>query len=311
MEISPGWYPIREVSERTGVNPVTLRAWERRYGLIKPQRTPKGHRLYSEQDIELIKKVVALLETGIPVSRVRAVLAQTGCNQQPTVIEAVADQDWEEHSEILIRTALELNPSALDASYRRICSLYPSALLVRQVLRPAIERLYRLKSREPIAAHGASLLSRYLLVQIGQQIWQQTLRNHGPKLLLGCLPGDSGDLEAAFLGLQLVERQFRLVWIPEVSPLLYLSESAKVCQADGIIVHADSTPSQRLMARELPALTQATSVPVMISGKAAAHQSAAFRAAGLEPLALDSEALLEQLRDILGCAMVKGGKHAS
>ena len=37
-------YPIREVSRLTGVNSVTLRAWERRYGLIRPQRTPKGHR---------------------------------------------------------------------------------------------------------------------------------------------------------------------------------------------------------------------------------------------------------------------------
>ena len=43
--------PIRELSSLTGVNSVTLRAWERRYGLLKPQRTPKGHRLYSMQDV--------------------------------------------------------------------------------------------------------------------------------------------------------------------------------------------------------------------------------------------------------------------
>ena len=40
-----GYFPIRVVSQRTGVNSVTLRAWERRYGLLKPLRTPKGHRL--------------------------------------------------------------------------------------------------------------------------------------------------------------------------------------------------------------------------------------------------------------------------
>ena len=38
---------ISEVCQQTGVAAVTLRAWERRYGLIKPKRTPKGHRLYS------------------------------------------------------------------------------------------------------------------------------------------------------------------------------------------------------------------------------------------------------------------------
>ncbi len=47
--------PIREISRLTGVNSVTIRAWERRYGLIKPLRTNKGHRLYCHADVELIK----------------------------------------------------------------------------------------------------------------------------------------------------------------------------------------------------------------------------------------------------------------
>ena len=46
-------YPIRTVSSLTGVNSITLRAWERRYGLIKPVRTPKGHRLYTQKIGEL------------------------------------------------------------------------------------------------------------------------------------------------------------------------------------------------------------------------------------------------------------------
>ena len=63
------YYPIRVVSAETGVNAITLRAWERRYGLITPKRTAKGHRLYTEQDILLIRKVVALLNRGIPISQ--------------------------------------------------------------------------------------------------------------------------------------------------------------------------------------------------------------------------------------------------
>ena len=44
--LAEGWQPIREVARITGVNAVTLRAWERRYGLIVPHRTAKGHRLF-------------------------------------------------------------------------------------------------------------------------------------------------------------------------------------------------------------------------------------------------------------------------
>lgn len=55
--------PIGEVARLTGVNPVTLRAWERRYGLIKPQRTPKGHRLYPQDQVQRVQ-AAALARTG-------------------------------------------------------------------------------------------------------------------------------------------------------------------------------------------------------------------------------------------------------
>lgn len=56
---------ITELSEKTGVNSVTLRAWERRYGLLKPQRTPKGHRFYTQADVDKVIKILNLIEQGV------------------------------------------------------------------------------------------------------------------------------------------------------------------------------------------------------------------------------------------------------
>ena len=69
-------YPIREVARLTGINPVTLRAWERRYGLIQPTRTESGHRLYSVSDIEAVREVMGWLERGVAVSKVAELLAR-------------------------------------------------------------------------------------------------------------------------------------------------------------------------------------------------------------------------------------------
>ena len=66
--------PIREISRLTGINSVTLRAWERRYGLIKPLRTHKGHRLYSTDDVELIIKIQRWLARGLAISKVSELL---------------------------------------------------------------------------------------------------------------------------------------------------------------------------------------------------------------------------------------------
>ena len=54
-------FPIRTVANVTGVNAITLRAWERRYGLVTPVRTDGGQRLYTREEIELIQRIVVLL----------------------------------------------------------------------------------------------------------------------------------------------------------------------------------------------------------------------------------------------------------
>ncbi len=62
-------YNLKAVLKETGLSADVLRAWERRYGLPQPQRTPGGHRLYSARDIALIKWLKARQQEGLSISR--------------------------------------------------------------------------------------------------------------------------------------------------------------------------------------------------------------------------------------------------
>lgn len=62
-------YNLKAVVNETGLKPDTLRAWERRYGLPKPQRTPGGHRSYSQLDVEMLKWLIARQDEGLSISR--------------------------------------------------------------------------------------------------------------------------------------------------------------------------------------------------------------------------------------------------
>lgn len=73
-QVKESLYPIREISRMTGVTPITLRAWERRYGLIEPIRTDSGHRLYTQMHIDYINKAVELTKTGVPISKVKGLI---------------------------------------------------------------------------------------------------------------------------------------------------------------------------------------------------------------------------------------------
>ncbi|MEJ1993361.1 MAG: MerR family transcriptional regulator [Maritimibacter sp.] len=108
-----GLYPIGTVSEITGINAVTLRAWERRYGLIQPERTPKGHRLYSQTDVDKIHHIVEQLGKGIAISRVAEAL-----HTHAAVENSEADV-WERYRTRMIDAVSQFDESVLDA-YGRV-----------------------------------------------------------------------------------------------------------------------------------------------------------------------------------------------
>jgi MerR family transcriptional regulator, light-induced transcriptional regulator len=62
-------YNLKAVVRDTGLKPDTIRAWERRYGLPEPRRTDSGHRLYSQNDINMLKWLVARQNEGMNISR--------------------------------------------------------------------------------------------------------------------------------------------------------------------------------------------------------------------------------------------------
>ena len=62
-------YNIKAVARLIGLLPVTLRAWERRYGLPNPQRGDQGYRLYSEYDLQTLRWIKNQMDAGLSISR--------------------------------------------------------------------------------------------------------------------------------------------------------------------------------------------------------------------------------------------------
>lgn len=133
-----GGLPIREVTRLTGVHPVTLRAWERRYGLVVPQRTGKGHRLYSEEQVERIRRILVWLERGVAISQVRALLERP--EETPA---ADVESPWERLHEQLLDAIAALAERRLDDLFNQAASLYPVATLCEKLLQPLLQHLER------------------------------------------------------------------------------------------------------------------------------------------------------------------------
>lgn len=179
--LAEGWLPIREVSRRTGVNPVTLRAWERRYGLIVPHRTPKGHRLYSAEHLQRIEAVLTWLNRGVAVSQVKALLDKAKPAER---IQHRSEGEWVPAQQQLIEAISELAERRLDDRFNQAMALYPPATLCSQLLMPLLRELeLRWQGRPGAAAERAFFLG-WLRSKLGARIYHNNRQLSSQPLLL-------------------------------------------------------------------------------------------------------------------------------
>ncbi|MBI6943267.1 MerR family transcriptional regulator [Pseudomonas putida] len=182
--------PIGELARRTGVNPVTLRAWERRYGLLKPQRTAKGHRLYGHDQVDRVDAILAWLARGASVGQVRELL------EKPS---AVAPQgDWQTRQQQLIEAIANLSQRALDQQLNQAMALYPAVTLCEQLLLPLMDSLNQRWRNYFNAQLEQVFFHTWLRSKLGARVYHDNQLLHGPAVLLAV------DAEHAFdLGLWL------------------------------------------------------------------------------------------------------------
>ncbi len=126
------WYTIGEVAQLCDITPVTLRAWQRRYDLLKPQRTDGGHRLFTESDIERIREIKRWVDTGVQVSKVKKLLIEGSKEQQ---------QDWQERQEEVLRYLQSGRIDRLRQWLKESTRHYPARTLVNQLITPLRQRL--------------------------------------------------------------------------------------------------------------------------------------------------------------------------
>ncbi|MFK8329719.1 MerR family transcriptional regulator [Pseudomonas sp. BJa5] len=171
--------PIGEVTRLTGVNPATLRAWERRYGLIVPQRTGKGHRLYSQEHVERIRQILRWLNHGVAVGQVKALLGSP--TDEP--VQRVGN-DWASLQQQLIDAIATLAERRLDQQLNQVMALYPAATLCEHLLMPLFEQLELRWQGQFSARLEQVFFGSWLRSKLGARIHHNNHSLAGPPLLV-------------------------------------------------------------------------------------------------------------------------------
>ena len=178
LALEQGWLPIREVARQTGVNAVTLRAWERRYGLIVPQRTPKGHRLFNADHVQRIQTILTWLNRGVPVSQVKQLID----NAQP--VDDSVENEWQNLRQTLIQAIGQLAERRVDDVFNQAMALYPPRTLCEQLLLPLFKELEQRWQGQFGAQMERVFFLSWLRSKFGARIYHNNRPLHGAPLLL-------------------------------------------------------------------------------------------------------------------------------
>ena len=265
-------FPIRVLSEKTGVAPTTLRAWERRYGLLKPQRTPKGHRLYNSNDVDAVNRIVNLLNENYTISKAINAIKLEEIQEK---IETGSDPEkpntdhWDEFQKRFLTAIEKFDEYKLDNIYNEALSLYPIDLVSSQILRPLLMTLgLRWESRDAGIAEEHFFTS-YLRNKVGARLHHIGGKNQGQRILLACMPGEFHELGSLLFGLSAMSRGYRILFLGADLPLDQIHHVVEKTEIDAVLLSAVNVTLRGQISRQLEKLAGDLNVPVMLGGTGA------------------------------------------
>lgn len=290
-------YPIRTLAELTGVPAITLRAWERRYGLLKPQRTPKGHRLYSSQDIELIKNVVNLLNQNLSISEVVRRIKQDPDAATQASPEAV--DDWNRLQQHLLNQVEAFNEEGLDSLYNQALSLYPIDLVTENVILPVLDILGQRWHERDTGIAEEHFFTAYLRNKLGARLHHEARRARGQAVLAACLPQEHHELGLLLFCLAAISRGYRIIYLGADMPLQQIPLAAHKTGAAGVLLSGTTPEMSAQLQNELADTRKQLSIPLMIGGRFSQTHHKMIEALGVKSIGAQQATALRQLESLL------------
>ena len=203
-------YNIQAVSAATGVPSITLRSWERRYGIPEPKRDAKGYRLYSERDIAVTRWLKERVQQGVGISR--AVNMLQVLEQADVSSESKTTYDMSTLRERLLTAIQRLDESGVERSIAEALMVAPVEEVALEVIQPTLEQVGSLWASNELSVTAEHFASNLLRAHVAQLVRLSPAPWRAEQVVVGCAPGELHDIGALMLALFLRRRGFRVVY---------------------------------------------------------------------------------------------------
>ncbi|HMO00520.1 MAG TPA: MerR family transcriptional regulator [Miltoncostaeaceae bacterium] len=225
---------IGELSRRQSVSPDVLRVWERRYGLLRPERTEGGFRLYTHEDEERVRAMRRYLSRGFSAAVAARMALEEPAAPTPgeredafAVARAELGEALEDFRDVDAQTILD-----------RVFNTFSVEAALRDVILPYLRDLGSRWETGDISTaqeHFASFVLRGRLLGIARGFDVGL----GPRALLACPEGERHDMGLLCFGIGLRDHGWRITYLGADCPLTTVADAAAHVSPDLVVICAE------------------------------------------------------------------------
>ena len=214
-------YRIKTVADLLGVPRNTLLAWERRYNIVTPMRQENGYREYSEDDVERLRALKRMIDTGYRAGEAISLLAEQAAVAQPDAAQAATEDTCEALLEIL----LSLDRRGADELLRRASATLSFEQQIDRIYFPLLRHVGDLWAEEALTVAQEHLVSQFCREHLQGML---VSLDHGPAsgrlAVCAAFPDEDHDIPLLGLAVRLALRGYRILFLGARVPTGSLQE---------------------------------------------------------------------------------------
>lgn len=271
-------YPVRVVATRTGLSPHVLRAWERRYQVVVPTRSDGGQRLYSDLDIERLRKLRRLVEAGHGISR----LARLTSEQLDQVSEgepqaAGPGPETDEAGarvEEALGAATRFDAARFEAVLERAALSFGTPAFLDQIAAPAMERIGHGWADGSVSVGQEHMATAAFRRVLGWLLRANEVSGPAPRIVVATPPRQVHELGALMVAVSAAAEGWKVTYLGPDMPVAELVRAAEETGADAValsVVYPDEIEGLFAALRR-PGQGLPPETPLILGGAAMRHR---------------------------------------
>jgi DNA-binding transcriptional MerR regulator/methylmalonyl-CoA mutase cobalamin-binding subunit len=276
-------YSIRAVSQATGLSVETLRAWERRYGIIGPRRDVSGHRVYSACDITRLRRLRETTDRGHPIGKIAHLSDQ---ELGSLLSDRDSDHAASEASRAFLARILsaveEYSTEQCDTAIAMAFALLPADDVVRDVLSPALRETGERWHRGDFSVAQERLLSSSVRRLVGGMLNTFSALANGKTVVFATVSGEHHELGILMYAALAASHKLRVLYLGADLPAREIADLARRSGAAAVAVSLIMPEEINMSLEQLAILREAlpSDTEIWIGGAASCHVDPAQFPAG-------------------------------